>query len=117
MYIYVHVFLYTCIYMFTCMFIYAYTICIMYKFFLFYFQAALVEFAEQPSKQGSAVSGWILLDYGSIIVHVMTPQMRNFYKLEKRWKEAEVCICLFTQLYMLNVIHMYMLIYTSIHVE
>ena len=27
---------------------------------------------------------------GSVIVHVMTPQMRNFYKLEKRWKEAEV---------------------------
>eukprot|EP00596_Hydrurales_sp_CCMP1899_P010693 CAMPEP_0119042446 /NCGR_PEP_ID=MMETSP1177-20130426/15221_1 /TAXON_ID=2985 /ORGANISM="Ochromonas sp, Strain CCMP1899" /LENGTH=145 /DNA_ID=CAMNT_0007009249 /DNA_START=278 /DNA_END=715 /DNA_ORIENTATION=+ len=53
-------------------------------------EAAIVEFAEQPSKQGSAVSGWILLDYGSIIVHVMTPQMRNFYKLEKRWKEAEI---------------------------
>jgi hypothetical protein len=31
---------------------------------------------------------------GSIIVHVMTPQMRNFYKLEKRWKEAEVNICI-----------------------
>ena len=26
---------------------------------------------------------------GSIIVHVMTPQMRNFYKLEKRWKGAQ----------------------------
>lgn len=27
---------------------------------------------------------------GSIIVHIMTPQMRNFYKLERRWKDAEV---------------------------
>ncbi len=43
----------------------------------------------QPSKQGDASGGWILLDYGSIIVHIMTPQMRNFYKLEKRWKDAE----------------------------
>jgi ribosome-associated protein len=41
------------------------------------------------SREGSAVSGWILLDYASIIVHVMTPQMNNFYKLEKRWKGAE----------------------------
>lgn len=41
------------------------------------------------SKEGSAASGWILLDYGSVIVHVMTPQMKNFYKIEKRWKDAE----------------------------
>lgn len=31
-----------------------------------------------------------LLYVGSIIVHIMTPQMRNFYKLERRWKDAEV---------------------------
>ena len=27
-------------------------------------EAVLVDFQDQPSKQGSAVSGWILLDYG-----------------------------------------------------
>lgn len=52
--------------------------------------AVLVAFQQQPAKQGDAASGWILLDYGSVIVHVMTPQMRGFYKLEKRWKDAEV---------------------------
>jgi ribosome-associated protein len=50
----------------------------------------LLRFAEAPSKEGTATSGWIVLDYGSIIIHVMTPQMRNFYKIEKRWKDAEV---------------------------
>jgi len=49
----------------------------------------LLGFSLQPSKQGNAASGWIVLDYGSIIVHVMTPQMRNFYKLERRWKDSE----------------------------
>ena len=29
-------------------------------------EAVLVDFQDQPSKQGSAVSGWILLDYGKI---------------------------------------------------
>ena len=49
----------------------------------------LVQYQMQPSKQGVADSGWILLDYGSVIVHIMTPQIRQFYKLEKRWKDAE----------------------------
>lgn len=49
----------------------------------------LVQYQRQPSKQGVADSGWILLDYGSVIVHIMTPQIRQFYKLEKRWKDAE----------------------------
>ena len=27
---------------------------------------------------------------GSILVHVMTPAMKNYYKLEKRWAQGEV---------------------------
>lgn len=48
-----------------------------------------VQFGRLPSRQGDAPSGWVILDYGSVLVHVMTPQMRAFYKLEKRWKGAE----------------------------
>lgn len=49
----------------------------------------LLQFSQQPSKQGNAASGWIVLDYGSVIVHIMTPQMRSFYKLERRWRDSE----------------------------
>ena len=48
------------------------------------------KYQRQILKQGSAASGWILMDYGSVIVHIMTPQMRNFYKLEKKWKDGEI---------------------------
>jgi ribosome-associated protein len=51
----------------------------------------LHSFQETPfATDGKATSGWMLLDYGDIIVHVMTPVMRGFYKLENRWKDAEI---------------------------
>lgn len=37
--------------------------------------------------EGSADSGWILLDYGEAMVHVMTPKSRLFYDLERQWKD------------------------------
>ncbi|MFI3140939.1 MAG: ribosome silencing factor [Clostridia bacterium] len=37
--------------------------------------------------QGRA-TGWIVLDYDSIIVHVFDKQNRDFYKLERLWTDA-----------------------------
>ena len=36
--------------------------------------------------EGSADSGWILLDYGEVMVHVMTPKSRLFYDMEGQWR-------------------------------
>lgn len=36
--------------------------------------------------EGSADSGWILLDYGDVMVHVMTPKSRLFYDMEGQWR-------------------------------
>lgn len=36
--------------------------------------------------EGTADSGWILLDYGEVMVHVMTPKSRLFYDMEGQWK-------------------------------
>ncbi len=38
--------------------------------------------------EGSADSGWVLLDLGDIIVHIFNPQQREFYGLEKVWSKA-----------------------------
>ena len=37
--------------------------------------------------EGDAQSGWIVLDYGSVMVHVMTPKSRLFYNVEGQWKD------------------------------
>ena len=37
--------------------------------------------------EGSAESGWMLLDYGSVMVHIMSPKARLFYNVEGQWKD------------------------------
>ncbi len=37
---------------------------------------------------GQATGDWILLDFLDVVVHVFTPEARNFYRLESLWGEV-----------------------------
>jgi len=51
----------------------------------------MLEKYDRPIKwQGNPDSGWILLDYGEVIVNVMTEQAREFYDLEDHWANGEL---------------------------
>jgi ribosome-associated protein len=42
-----------------------------------------------PSHQeGAADSGWILLDYGDLVVHLFSPVQRDYYDLEGLWRKG-----------------------------
>jgi len=44
------------------------------------------------SREGDAGSHWLLVDFGGVIVHVMSKPEREFYQLEKLWSDAALLL-------------------------
>ena len=44
------------------------------------------------AREGVAVSHWVLLDVGSVVVHVFAPPEREYYALERLWAEAKTVL-------------------------
>ncbi|GAC1355499.1 MAG: ribosome silencing factor [Herpetosiphon sp.] len=42
-----------------------------------------------PRIEGSPETGWVVMDYGYVIVHVFSPEQRQFYRLDRLWKQAQ----------------------------
>ena len=40
-------------------------------------------------QEGERSGGWVLLDFGCLIVHVFTDETRKFYDLERLWADAK----------------------------
>jgi len=46
---------------------------------------------EQPYKnEGKSTAQWVLVDYINIVIHVMHPDARKFYKIEDMWNDAPI---------------------------
>lgn len=60
---------------------------------------ALAEYAEEyifaeygikPTRvEGRGDNAWTLMDYGCVVLHIFTREGRDFYKLDKIWKDAK----------------------------
>lgn len=42
--------------------------------------------------EGEPHTGWILLDYGDVVVHLFSPELRAYYRLEELWKDSNVLV-------------------------
>ncbi|KAA8980712.1 MULTISPECIES: ribosome silencing factor [Gammaproteobacteria] len=51
-------------------------------------QRAKQEADSKPKLEGGETSDWVLVDMGDVIVHLMLPATREFYDLERFWRDA-----------------------------
>ena len=49
----------------------------------------LTALGKEPNPVEGRSTGWILLDYGTVIVHIFTPADRENFNLEKLWQDAK----------------------------
>lgn len=45
---------------------------------------------SQP--EGNSEFGWVLIDLGDVIVHIFSPEKRDYYRLEELWNEGKVLV-------------------------
>ena len=42
--------------------------------------------------EGEAREGWLVVDYGDVVLHLFSPDQRRYYQLEELWNEGKVLL-------------------------
>ena len=48
--------------------------------------------ADFPRREGTAEGGWLLCDYGSVVVHIFDRETRDYYDLDGLWSQADTLL-------------------------
>lgn len=46
------------------------------------------EIQRHARVEGTPSTGWVLLDYGDVVVHIFSVALRDFYRIERLWSKA-----------------------------
>jgi ribosome-associated protein len=55
-------------------------------------ETAHKEFHAAARLEGHTEGGWVLVDIGPVIAHILSPERREYYNLEGFWKDAKVLV-------------------------
>lgn len=55
-------------------------------------EAVSKQHRKHGRKQGEAREGWIIVDYGDVVVHLFSPDQREYYGLEELWQDGRVLV-------------------------
>jgi ribosome-associated protein len=42
--------------------------------------------------EGASAQGWVLVDFGNVVLHLFSPEKRQYYRLEDLWKQGKVLL-------------------------
>jgi ribosome-associated protein len=51
-----------------------------------------LEHKKKGRIEGRPDAGWMIVDYGDIVVHVFDTALRRYYKLEELWEEGKILL-------------------------
>ena len=54
--------------------------------------SVMKDFRINPRVEGQSQDGWLLVDYGDIMLHIFSPQRRDYYRLEDLWSDGQVLL-------------------------
>lgn len=55
-------------------------------------EKAREKFQIKGHREGQPASGWVVVDFGSVIVHLFAQEVRDYYNLEELWQEGKVLL-------------------------
>ncbi len=50
------------------------------------------EFKINSQPEGNPDHGWVVLDLGDVVCHLLSPEQRDYYQLEELWHEGKVIL-------------------------
>lgn len=50
------------------------------------------EYKLNAREEGQAQTGWLVVDFGDIVVHLFSQEQRDYYRLEQLWEKGKVLV-------------------------
>ncbi|MBN2116967.1 MAG: ribosome silencing factor [Anaerolineales bacterium] len=50
------------------------------------------DYRKKGRVEGQSQEGWLVLDYGDVVVHLFSPDQRTYYDLEELWSDGKVLL-------------------------
>ncbi len=47
---------------------------------------------RKGKKQGNSRDGWVVVDFGDVVLHVLSPDQREYYQIEELWEEGKILL-------------------------
>lgn len=55
-------------------------------------EAVRKAFQRKPRMEGEPHEGWMVADFGDVVLHLFSPNRRNYYRLEELWSKGKILL-------------------------